>query len=146
MHDELGEHVLSAGEPSSTLHLLSAEACIFCAPPRAPSQPVLCGGRALVFAQMIKVTSACGGDVIKFAGDALIVLWTDGPKDVLAHRACECALELQDVLHDEPMTQSIRLSLKVHDPFTFHSTLLGTASMPRATKPGFAFWRRWVSG
>ena len=63
--------------------------------------------------QMIKITSSCGGDVIKFAGDALIVLWTNGPPEVLAHRACECALELQDVLHDAPMTQTIRLSLKV---------------------------------
>lgn len=62
---------------------------------------------------MIKITSACGGDVIKFAGDALIVLWTGGPCSVLAHRACECALELQDVLHDSPMTPTIRLSLKV---------------------------------
>ena len=63
--------------------------------------------------QMIKITSACGGDVIKFAGDALIVLWTGGPCSVLAHRACECALELQDVLNDSPMTPTIRLSLKV---------------------------------
>ena len=63
--------------------------------------------------QMIKITSACGGDVIKFAGDALIVLWTDGPKSVQAHRACECAMELQDALHDCPMTPTIRLSLKV---------------------------------
>lgn len=62
---------------------------------------------------MIKITSACGGDVIKFAGDALIVLWTDAPMSVLAHRACECAMELQDALHDSAMTQTIRLSLKV---------------------------------
>jgi class 3 adenylate cyclase len=62
---------------------------------------------------MIKITSACGGDVIKFAGDALIVVWTDGSPTDLAHRACECAMELQDSLHDEPMTENIRLSLKV---------------------------------
>ena len=79
---------------------------------------------------MIKITAACGGDVIKFAGDALIVLWVDAPKSVLTcvaashnhgkplplththdicavpcaicsrHRACECAMELQDVLHN----------------------------------------------
>lgn len=66
----------------------------------------------MYFQQMIKITSANGGDVIKFAGDALIVLWTGADQGVLAHRACECALELQDVLHDSPMTQTIRLSLK----------------------------------
>ena len=67
----------------------------------------------MYFQQMIKITAACGGDVIKFAGDALIVLWTQGGDSVQAHRACECAMELQDALHDCPMTQTIRLSLKV---------------------------------
>ena len=67
----------------------------------------------MYFQQMIKITSSCGGDVIKFAGDALIVLWTQGSRDVQAHRACECAMELQDALHDCPMTRTIRLSLKV---------------------------------
>ena len=43
----------------------------------------------MYFQQMIKITAACGGDVIKFAGDALIVLWTDAPKAVLTHRARE---------------------------------------------------------
>ena len=62
---------------------------------------------------MIKITAACGGDVIKFAGDAIIVLWVDAPKPVLAHRACECAMELQDVLHNAPMTADLNLSLKV---------------------------------
>ena len=67
----------------------------------------------MYFQQMIKITAACGGDVIRFAGDALIVLWTGGAAAALAHRACECAMELQDKLHDCPMTQTIRLSLKV---------------------------------
>ena len=48
------------------------------------------------FQLMIKICSSCGGDVIKFAGDALIVLWTNEPISRLAHRACECALELQE--------------------------------------------------
>ena len=39
-----------------------------------------------------------------------------GTKDTQAHRACECAMELQDALHDCPMTQSIRLSLKARAP------------------------------
>lgn len=64
---------------------------------------------------MIKIISSCGGDVVKFAGDALIVLWVDAPKAVLTHRACECAMELQDVLHHSPMTTSkdLHLSLKI---------------------------------
>lgn len=73
---------------------------------------------------MIKITAACGGDVVKFAGDALIVLWvdSDAPVSVLAHRACECAMELQDALHDSQMSPDIRLSLKV-------GIGLGSASM-----------------
>ena len=67
----------------------------------------------MYFQQMIKITAACGGDVVKFAGDALIVLWTQGSESTRAHRACECAMELQDALHDCPMTQTIRLSLKI---------------------------------
>ncbi|KAL3921149.1 MAG: hypothetical protein SGPRY_005001, partial [Prymnesium sp.] len=65
------------------------------------------------FTQMTKIISACGGDVIKFAGDALIVLWLDAPKSVLMHRACECALELQDALHNAQMNSSLLLSLKI---------------------------------
>ena len=65
------------------------------------------------FQQMIKITSACGGDVIKFAGDALIVLWTEGTQSTKAHRACECAMELQDVLHNAQMTADLQLSLKI---------------------------------
>ena len=68
----------------------------------------------MYFQQMIKITSSCGGDVVKFAGDALIVLWTQkGERAHLARRACDCAMELQDALHDCPMTQTIRLSLKI---------------------------------
>ena len=42
----------------------------------------------MYFQQMIKITAACGGDVVKFAGDALIVLWTQGSESTRAHRAC----------------------------------------------------------
>jgi class 3 adenylate cyclase len=65
------------------------------------------------FQKMIKICTSCGGDVIKFAGDALIVLWVNEPLAKLAHRACECALELQDSLHDTEITPEISLSLKV---------------------------------
>ena len=74
----------------------------------------------MYFQQMIKITSACGGDVIKFAGDALICLWTQQGEAATApvqastvHRAIACAMELQDALHDCPMTDRIRLSLKI---------------------------------
>ncbi|KAL1525790.1 hypothetical protein AB1Y20_020631 [Prymnesium parvum] len=67
----------------------------------------------MYFQQMIKIITACGGDVIKFAGDALIVLWVDAPKSVLTHRACECAMELQDVLHNAQMDHDLHLSLKI---------------------------------
>ena len=48
----------------------------------------------MFFQQMIKICSARGGDVVKFAGDALIVVWIGAPPKVFAVRACECAMEL----------------------------------------------------
>ena len=62
---------------------------------------------------MIKICSARGGDVIKFAGDALIVVWEGECEHGLAHRAAECAVELRDGLHNAQMAPSIQLGLKV---------------------------------
>ena len=51
----------------------------------------------MYFQQMIKITSACGGDVIKFAGDAVLSIWSSNTSgeglETLTHRAIACALE-----------------------------------------------------
>ena len=51
------------------------------------------------FSQMNKIISGNGGDIFKFAGDAMIVLWP--PSDDLgdlARRATQCAIEIQRAL------------------------------------------------
>jgi hypothetical protein len=87
----------------------------------------------MYFQQMIKITSSCGGDVVKFAGDALIVLFTHGDRSTQAHRACECGMELQDKLHDTPMTETIRLSLKVRSLALAHSLALFTLGIAESS-------------
>lgn len=53
------------------------------------------------FGQLIKLLQEFGGDVVKFAGDALIALWTCGSEaelDDAIMRASTCALEIQHLL------------------------------------------------
>src|SRR5437588_2186900 len=51
------------------------------------------------FGQIIKIVAAHGGDVVKFAGDALLALWQteDASEDLtaLTLRASQCALAVQ---------------------------------------------------
>lgn len=52
------------------------------------------------FGQLIDLITANGGDVVKFAGDALLAIWP-GPDLALAtHRAAYCALRAQTQLRD----------------------------------------------
>jgi class 3 adenylate cyclase/tetratricopeptide (TPR) repeat protein len=69
------------------------------------------------FERLITLISAHGGDVVKFAGDAQLALWTtlalqeDLP--TLTLRAAHCALAVQDQLHDCEVAPGIRLSMKI---------------------------------
>ena len=38
---------------------------------------------------------------------------TGAESDTLALRACECAMDLQDTLHDAPMAPHVRMNIKV---------------------------------
>lgn len=72
---------------------------------------------------MGRIVAAHGGDVLKFAGDALLALWPDGDEaggggapmrlDERAVRAGQCALELQSHLHAAALADGVRLSVKV---------------------------------
>src|SRR5262245_65657897 len=54
------------------------------------------------FTRLIDVVEQHGGDVIKFAGDALLALWTRQPSEPdvgrAAWRAAQCALEVERAL------------------------------------------------
>jgi len=66
------------------------------------------------FGRLIALVTAHGGDVVKFAGDALLALWPAAgfaslPAATL--RAAQCGLAVQDALHDYEAAEDIRLSL-----------------------------------
>jgi len=64
----------------------------------------------LYFGQIIDLVDQWGGDVVKFAGDAMIALWLtpEGAKEATA-----CALALQQSLHHYDVGDGLHLSMKV---------------------------------
>lgn len=53
-----------------------------------------------LFTQLVRLVQRAGGDIFKFAGDAVIVLWPVNEADgetlkVVAHRAVQCAMDVQ---------------------------------------------------
>ena len=52
-----------------------------------------------------------GGDVVKFTGDGLLAVWLAGeePLDTAVHRAVQCALIIQDAMHNYQLTDDFRL-------------------------------------
>jgi len=76
------------------------------------------------FGRFIDLVTAHGGEVVKFAGDALVTLWparfepgpSFGAEAELAqvtHQAAQCALALQTELHGYPVATHVRLSMQV---------------------------------
>ncbi len=74
------------------------------------------------FGQLIDIITSHGGDIVKFAGDALIALWpvvdqTDvsvsATLQIATHRAAQCSLIIQQRLNAYPVTDDVRLSLKL---------------------------------
>ncbi|MEO8385106.1 MAG: adenylate/guanylate cyclase domain-containing protein, partial [Betaproteobacteria bacterium] len=72
----------------------------------------------LYFGRIIDIVEYWGGDVVKFAGDALIVLWPapDGagaPLALATRSATACALQLQRELNNYDVGGDLRLSMKI---------------------------------
>ncbi|MBM7112330.1 AAA family ATPase [Archangium primigenium] len=68
------------------------------------------------FSQLIGTLRAHGGDVLRFAGDALVALWPAESWDGLpraVERAAHCALEAQALLEAAPPQGGVRTRLKV---------------------------------
>jgi class 3 adenylate cyclase/tetratricopeptide (TPR) repeat protein len=68
------------------------------------------------FGRAIAVLAEQGGDVVRFAGDALLAAWYAQPGEDLAAvtgRAVRCALALQAELHDYQNGEGLSLSLKL---------------------------------
>lgn len=67
------------------------------------------------FGRLIDIVMAHGGDIIKFAGDAALVLWPaiDEPLAIVTQRAAQCGLDTQLVLGQYQVADGLRLSLRV---------------------------------
>jgi ABC-type oligopeptide transport system substrate-binding subunit/class 3 adenylate cyclase len=74
------------------------------------------------FGQLIDFVTDYGGDVVKFAGDALIALWPtegggegDGDEDLatVTRRAAQCSLVVQQHLHAYEAMDGVYLSLRL---------------------------------
>ncbi|MFN8458085.1 MAG: adenylate/guanylate cyclase domain-containing protein [Anaerolineae bacterium] len=74
------------------------------------------------FGQLIQLITAHGGDIVKFAGDALIAIWpavdsTGQPQNSLlpaaVYQAAQCGLLVQQQLKAYPVAQDAQLSLKL---------------------------------
>ena len=74
------------------------------------------------FGQLIDLIDAYGGDIVKFAGDALIALWpafdAGGNYDAAflpeaLQQAAQCSLMIQQQLNAYEVAASLRLSLKL---------------------------------
>ena len=68
------------------------------------------------FSQMVRLIASDGGDVFKFAGDAMIVLWPEsqsGDMETTVRRAAQCAIEIQETLDQSIMEEGVQLSVKI---------------------------------
>ncbi len=69
------------------------------------------------FGRLIEIIEAHGGDVVKFAGDALTAIWLPPPGSDDLQRAAlpaiACGLAIQDSLHGYDFSDGVELSLRV---------------------------------
>ncbi len=69
------------------------------------------------FDQLIALIAGHGGDIIKFAGDALFAIWPTGPDGealpTVTLRAAQCALDTQKRLNNYPAAEDWKLFLRI---------------------------------
>ncbi len=67
------------------------------------------------FGQLVDLIAAHGGDVLKFAGDALLALWPASAESLqgAVQRAAQCGLAAQATLHAYEVAAGVRLSLRI---------------------------------
>ena len=67
--------------------------------------------------RIINIIGANGGDIFKFVGDAIMVIWPpDGSPNFLktaCRRACQCAMDIQRQLNDLEIIEGKKLSVKI---------------------------------
>ncbi len=71
----------------------------------------------IYFACLIETITAHGGDIVQFAGDALLVLWPESeeqtPLTSITLRAARCALEIQSRIRSLVLPDDLRFSIRI---------------------------------
>lgn len=71
----------------------------------------------LFFGEIIEVIHAHGGDVFKFAGDALLAVWKvrkdEQTLESVTHLTAQCAMKVQQAIQSKRDEQGVNLSLKI---------------------------------
>ena len=67
------------------------------------------------FSLLVRIVTKNGGDVFKYAGDAVIVLWPskDGDISMATRRAAQCCLEIQEHLHEAKLEADVMFRVKL---------------------------------
>jgi adenylate cyclase 10 len=68
------------------------------------------------FQQLLRLVAGAGGDVFKFAGDAMLIFWPEYKEDTLEsllRRSIQCALRIQEHLHKAQLAPEVILSVKM---------------------------------
>lgn len=92
------------------------------------------------FGDLIDIVLAAGGDIVKFAGDALLAIWRAEENEiaVTVHAAAKCGLAAQQCLRHRTTKDGDRLSLRIG---------IGSGSIVTASVGGeFDRWEYLVSG
>ena len=65
------------------------------------------------FSQLIEIIHVYGGDVVKFAGDALLAVWKDATPLDLTLLASSCALNIQQKLQNYSPAEGVFLTMRI---------------------------------
>lgn len=65
------------------------------------------------FTRMVETIHTHGGDVVKFAGDALLAIWREDQQVDAYLLAASCALSLQDQLHQYSPAENVFLRIRI---------------------------------
>jgi class 3 adenylate cyclase len=66
------------------------------------------------FGELVELVGEHGGDVVKFAGDALLALWpADGDRSTVTAWAARCALAMQQSLQGRESAARVQLSVRI---------------------------------
>ena len=66
------------------------------------------------FGELVELVGAHGGEVVKFAGDALLAIWpADGDRSGVTVWAARCGLAMQQSLHGREFADRIHLSVRI---------------------------------